>query len=222
VPFSPRELVLHVILVTSLFLTTRPLSVLLARLRHTNLAICARIETVVLKEHLAAVEPVAPSVTSGAQELPTAPIPQLQLMDILLSPLNTWSGLNCEDADATYQQHIEDTIRYQLGSWSGSSHVNHKCTSTGTKRDDSATIETQARLSGDGASDQGRLLTTNTPQTTTTNGVTYTLVSAESEDRLTNAEIAGIVIGSVIAAMLVLITIVLVLYRRHVVTPRTA
>jgi len=125
----------------------------------------------------------------------------------------------CEEDDclAVVVQHIQDTIGHQLGAWSGEHTLTSTCkadNNTTKRQSGSSTIQTQATLVGPNAQDQGLQIQTNMPQTSTANGRTVQLVSVESDDsELSDAAIAGIVIGSVIAAMLVLIALALILRR---------
>lgn len=124
---------------------------------------------------------------------------------------------SCEDGDIdVIITNILDTIRDHLGAWPGTATHEHKCTN-GAKRQSDATIETDTTLNGPDASTQADLLTSNYPATSSTNGVEVSLVSASStdpepqDDGLSGGAVAGIVIGSIAAAIIVLVAAFMIL-----------
>jgi len=113
-----------------------------------------------------------------------------------------------------FLNHIRATIRWHLGAWNGEYYYNHKCRE-GRKRDDGDygyTIETEAVLVGPDPNIQGEQMIVNFGERSIVNGIPVILVSIGPEDSsLSRGAIAGIVIGSVVCAALVVIAILLLL-----------
>jgi len=128
----------------------------------------------------------------------------------------------CESPEIAHvEELLAATVTDILGAWNqvGKSEFNHQCTNNmNIKRQQatSSTINSEIVLTGPAASEQAATVASNLPPDSAANGVSASLVSASSETQsdaggLSDGAIAGIVIGSVAAAVLVVIAIALAL-----------
>jgi hypothetical protein len=126
--------------------------------------------------------------------------------------------ISCDDPEVpAIKSDIEAEIRNNDPSWPGTTAVSFKCTAN--KKRVSSTLETEASLTGAGASSQAEALSMNL-QDTTVNGIAVDFVSADSnteneESGLSDGAIAGIVIGSVAGAALIIIAAVIIMQNVH-------
>jgi len=121
--------------------------------------------------------------------------------------------LPCSDANIErIHDNIDANIDNILGAWPGVASKVHSCAAR-TKRQSSSTLTTSTTLTGPDATSQAALVTDNIPQQTSVNGVPVTLDSTSSDATaptqddggLSGGAIAGIVIGSIVGAGIVLV-----------------
>jgi len=135
--------------------------------------------------------------------------------------------LSCGDANIqAIIDNIDATLRDLLGSWPGVAQTKYACRdrNASQKRQSSSTISTEATLTGPDASTQATAVVNNVPASTSVNGVPVNLASATTDQSgsspsndddggLSGGAIAGIVIGSVFGALLVLVAAYFVVVR---------